>query len=164
MEHFRKIKEHPNFDRICGGVEWKALKKEILLMFGIFGGLFVLILLVQMSVGSHSVSAREAIHTAMMILILIGLGFYYLYRVWELFWYIDRYSFSTVLFDKPHQGYRGTMYFTVEVLDRQGQTIRRNTRNLFHQGQPNFEEYLNKRVLVGYNDETDAVVVIQKME
>lgn len=162
MERLRRIWEHPNFDRIKNSVEWKALKREILLLFGILGGYSLFLIVIMLNARIQD-SPKAALGTVLMVLLLLGETCYYLYRIWELFWYIDRYTFSTALLDKPHQGYKGSMYFTVEVLNRQGKTISRDTRKIFSQGNPNFEEYLNKQVLVGYNEETDMVVVIQKM-
>lgn len=165
MERLRKIWEHPNFERIRNSVEFKHLKKEALLVCGLLGGLFalMLILISSLAEGTVYLKPKAAIQMMLMGLFVLGSVSYYLYRIWELFWYIDRYTFSTALLDKPHQGYRGSIYFTVEVLNRQGKTVTKDTRNLFSQGEPNFEEYLNRQVLVGYNDEADIVVVIQKL-
>lgn len=161
MEKLRKIREHPNFERIKGSVEWKALKRDMYIILGMLAFLVVMAVIVH-SLGGR-VSARGAASLAMVYVVGLGMAVYYGYRVWELFWHIDRYTFTTVVLDQPHQGYKGSMYFTVEVLNRQGQKIKRDTRNIFTQWNPSFEEYNNRKVLVGYNEETDMVVVIQKM-
>lgn len=163
MERLRKIMEHPNFQRIKESVEFKCLKKEALLMLGILGVLLLLVLLLVCSVGSTNLRPKSAMQLFMLIMVLIGAFCYYTYRFWELFGHIDRYTFSNALLNEPHQGYKGSMFFTVEVRNRQGKMIKKDTRNIFSKGEPNFEDYLNQQVLVGYNDKTDIVVVIKKL-
>ena len=162
---FAERREHPNWEKIRRSVEFKALKREMLILAVFLGGSSLLIVLSMIPLFAQPdaigmMDPGTAMSIILIVTMLLGFTAYYVYRVADLFWHIDRYTFTRALMDKPHQGYKGSMYFTVEVLDRQGNRIKRDTRRIFGQWDPNFEEYLNKTALIGYNDETDTVVVI----
>ena len=68
------------------------------------------------------------------------------------------------MLDKPHAGYKGGVYFTVTVTDRRGNRRQVDTANMFSSGEPMLEDYVNQKVLIGYNEETELVAVIQKLD
>jgi hypothetical protein len=39
-----------------------------------------------------------------------------------------------------------------------------DTANMFSSGEPMLEDYVNQKVLIGYNEETELVAVIQKLD
>jgi hypothetical protein len=59
------------------------------------------------------------------------------------------------------------MYFLAEYEDEAGYPRRLETRAIFAVGvfgKPNFEEYNGKRVTLGYNTETEEVIVCRMNE
>lgn len=162
-----ELREHPNFSRLKKSVEFAHLKKETLILGGFLGvwSLFMILALLVSdldAVINGAKGAKLVVSLMLWFFMLVGFAGYYGFRFVELFSHLDRYTFSEALMDKPHQGYKGSMYFTVQVMDRSGNLRSKDTRAIFSQGEPNFEDYLNKKVLVGYNDESDIVVVIGK--
>ena len=157
MRSFSEIKESPNFQRLKNSVEFKAEWRSTWIV-----GVFCLILIFLMfTVGSlHSANtARSVIGTIIMIPCLL----YQLYRLVRIFFHIDSYTYTEAVLDRPKQGYKGSMYFTVRVRNRFGKEIDVDTNRIFSRAEPNFEDYLNQKVLIGYNNVTGLVVVIKKL-
>lgn len=92
------------------------------------------------------------------------LGFW-LVRGWRIFQSPGEYILCTAKLSQPHAGYpRGTMYFTVVLETEEEGTFVTNTHAIFQtHGSvgPLLEDYINKTVTIGYNQETGMVVVIR---
>lgn len=163
---FSQMREHPNYEKIKKSVEFSHLKREMLILGIILGPLMLIVILGLVHIGGLDSAmqgarwAKLAGNLVLLVVMLLAMGGYYIYRLVELFSHIDRYTFCAARMDQPHQGYKGSMYFTVEVMDRRGNRIKRDTRKIFGQVEPNFEDYINRTALIAYNDETDTVVVI----
>jgi hypothetical protein len=81
----------------------------------------------------------------------------------EIFLHIDSYIFRQAQLDHPHVKGRGGTYYTVEFTDRNGKTLRRDTRAMFTSAaEPFLEDYNNKTVTIGYNEKTDRLVVLRR--
>lgn len=160
MRFLRQIKESPNYGRLKNSVELRSAKKDLL-----FVGIFFLVMTLLLVPGLSADVVRPNTMSFVLVyfFLFLPLLVYALYRVVILFVHIDRYVFSEAVLDKPHQSGRNGMYFTVTLRDRYGREFQADTRAIFSTGDPNFEDYLNQRVLIGYNEETECVVVIQKL-
>lgn len=157
MRSFSEIKESPNFQRLKNSVEFKAEWLSSLIV-----GIFCLILILLMfTVGSlnSANTARAVIGTIIMIPCLL----YQLYRLVRIFFHMDSYTYTEAVLDRPKQGYKGSMYFTVRIRDRSGREFDADTHSIFSRSEPCFEDYVNQKVLIGYNNVTGLVVVIKKL-
>lgn len=77
----------------------------------------------------------------------------------------DQYIFREVRFDQPHSGILGRLYFTFTIED-EGTKHRVDTRAIFAAsllGYPNFEDFIHKRVLIGYNKKTTELITIRPL-
>ena len=76
----------------------------------------------------------------------------------------EHYRFHQVKLTQPHGSFWArSMYFTLLIQEADGTIITR-THSIFGTGKyqcgPRMEDYLNKTVTIGYNEETEEVVVI----
>lgn len=156
MRSFSEIKESPNYRRLKNSVEFKAERRSTLVV-GIF--CLILILLMTAAAGTSRGTARAVIG----FVIMIPCFLYQLYRLVRIFFHMDSYTFTEVLLDQPKQGYKGSMYFTVRIRDRSGQEFETDTNAIFSRSEPCFEDYVNQKALIGYNNDTELVVVIKKL-
>ena len=157
MRSFSEIKESPNFQRLKNSVEFKAEWRSTWIV-----GVFCLILILLMfTVGSlnSADTARAVIGTIIMIPCLL----YQVYRLVRIFFHMESFTYTEAVLDRPKQGYKGSMYFTVRIRDRSGREFDANTNNIFNRNEPCFEDYVNQKVLIGYNNDTGLVVVIKKL-
>jgi len=156
MRSFSEIKESPNYRRLKNSVEFKAERRSTLVV-SIF--CLILILLMAAAAGTSRGIARAVIG----FVIMIPCFLYQLYRLVRIFFHMDSYTFTEVLLDQPKQGYKGSMYFTVRIRDRSGQEFETDTNAIFSRSEPCFEDYVNQKALIGYNNDTELVVVIKKL-
>jgi hypothetical protein len=157
MRSFSEIRESPNYQRLKNSVEFKAEWRSTWIV-----GVFCLILILLMfTVGSlnSADTARAVIGTIIMIPCLL----YQVYRLVRIFFHMDSFTYTEAVLDRPKQGYKGSMYFTVRVRNRFGKEIDVDTNNIFNRNEPCFEDYVNQKVLIGYNNVTGLVVVIKKL-
>lgn len=157
MVSFREIREHPNFQRIKDSVEFRSGGKDLLVV-GILLALMTIVLLIP-----SRITGSTIIYWILYFFFIIPYFLYTAYRLLELFLHIDCYSFTEAVLDRPRQGYRGAMYFTVTLRDRSGREFEADTNHIFSKGTPNFEEHMNQKVLIGYNEETERVAVIKRL-
>lgn len=91
------------------------------------------------------------------------LGFF-LWRIFGIFRQAEHYSFCRATLDQPHAGIiRNTMNFSVLLELPDGTRLVRSTHSIFMTHgfmAPRLEDYVNREVTVGYNEETETVVVI----
>lgn len=157
MRSFSEIRESPNYQRLKNSVEFKAEWRSTWIV-----GVFCLILILLMfTVGSlnSADTARAVIGTIIMIPCLL----YQVYRLVRIFFHMESFTYTEAVLDRPKQGYKGSMYFTVRVRNRFGKEIDVDTNRIFSRAEPSFEDYVNQKVLIGYNNVTGLVVVIQKL-
>ena len=157
MRSFSEIKESPHYQRLKNSVEFKAEWLSSLIV-----GIFCLILILLMfTVGSlnSAGTARAVIGAIIMIPCLL----YQLYRLVRIFFHMESFTYTEAILDRPKQGYKGSMYFTVRIRDRSGREFDADTHSIFSRSEPCFEDYVNQKVLIGYNNDTELVVVIQKL-
>ena len=101
---------------------------------------------------------------ALVILGMSPLWLFYLLRIALIYQGIDGYLFREGILDHPHGGMmRDTIYFTVEIPDRQGNLIQVDTNSIFSsrsEAELSLESYVNQKVQLAYHPETERVVVI----
>jgi len=89
---------------------------------------------------------------------------FHLWRVIRICRKPDSYIFCTaVLYQHHRSDWRKAMYFTVVIEDAEGNRFPANTHDIFYTHSItglSLEDYVNKTVEVGYNEETGQVVVI----
>lgn len=164
MHWLQNIKDSPNYPRLKDSVDYRYWKKQFCILAGIFAGLSLLQLLALLPAMGHDTESDAIIVMAIVFLLLIYMAFIIGFAyVWlEIFLHINSYTFCEVMLDHPHLHGRGAVSFSVEVSDRRGKKLIKETSKMFHsEAEPYFEEYNNQKVLVGYNEETDRIVVIR---
>lgn len=160
MRALSEIRESPNYERLKNSVEVRSCGRDCLI-FGIITAVYSLI--VTLPVKRYGGSGDTAVLWMLYLLVILPFFLYMIYKLVEVFLYINYYTFTEVVLDRPRQGYKGAMYFTVILRDRQGRELEADTRQIFSRGNPNFEDYVNQRALIGYNDKTERVVVVKKL-
>lgn len=167
MSRRQKIKDSPHYLRLKESVEYRYDKKQFIMMASIFGGLYAFLLLMFLPLAGDTEygAAITIIWLVFPGLFYLPILLYFAYRWLEIFLYIDSYMFCEVLLDQPHVQGRGGVKFTVAFTDRHGKQLKRETSTMFSSGaEPYLEDYNNQKVLIGYNEETDRVVVIKRLD
>lgn len=98
---------------------------------------------------------------ALVLVPILGVHSWELRRIYRK---AEAYRFYPVKMTQPHgHAWVRSMHFTVLLPDKDG-TIVTKTHSIFgtnrYQIGPKMEDYLNKTVTVGYNEETEEIVVI----
>ena len=95
----------------------------------------------------------------------LSFGIYCASRLIRIFRKAESYVFCKTVLDRPHySNFHGRMYFVVVAEDLNGRKFQADTAAVFHPGgyiPPLVEEYVNKTVTVGYNEETGVLVVVE---
>lgn len=167
MNPMQKLKDSPHYLRLKESVEYRYDKKQFIIMAAIFGGLYAFLLLMFLPLaGDPGYGAViTIIWLVLPTLFYLPILLYFAYRWLEIFLHIDSYIFCEVLLNQPHVQGRGGVKFTVTFTDRHGKQLKRDTSTIFSSHyEPYLEEYNNKKVLIGYNEETDRVVVIKRLD
>ena len=161
MARLREIKEHRHYETIRKSVELRHDLRVAILVCVIAA---VILAFAYGTNGVSSLQAKSAVTVLICLLVLIPYCLYRIYRVVIPFFYMDSYSFTEVLLDKPHHQGKGSMYFTVTIRDRMGRELEVDTHAVFEQyWEPVFEDYINQKALIAYNEKTETVLVIKKI-
>ena len=96
---------------------------------------------------------------------LVPFWCFWIYRSIQILRRVEGYRFYKCRLSSPHQRpfLKGAMYFTVVIEDENGTRFIRDTHAIFQSHgvmDPLLEDYINQTVTVGYNRETEMVVVI----
>lgn len=156
MRSLSEIKESPHYQRLKNSVEFKAERRSTWIV-----GIFCLILMLLMAAAAGS--SRGMARSVIGFVVMLPCFLYQLYRLVRIFFHMDSYTYTEVLLDQPKQGYKGSMYFQVRLRDRSGREFETDTNAIFSRSEPCFEDYVNQKALVGYNNTTELVVVIKKL-
>ena len=165
MLWLQKIKDSPNYPRLKNSVQYRYERKQFLIIAIALGALYLFMLPPILDL-ILSEPGREGGIAALLLMsfIILPLIAYVAYRWLRLFLHIDDWSFSEAVLDKPHAGYKGGVYFTVTVTDRRGNKKLVDTTTMFFSSEPRLEDYANRSVLIGYNEETEVVAVIRRLD
>lgn len=155
MRDFRTFWDSPNCRQIRKSVELRSTRRDLIIV-SVFVILLTLLLFLP---GNHTDIAYILVY----FLVFLPVEVYMIYRVVVLFCHVDQYVFTEAKLDKPHMGGRNVMYFTVTLRDRWGGEFQADTRPIFSNWNPRFEDYVNQTVTIAYNEATKCVVVIGKV-
>ena len=163
MKTWQEVKESPNYRRLKDSLELRCAGKN-LLIYGIMTVLLGAVSMLSLESASVRSAASAVVVLVMTLMVMVPFTLFYLYRVFKIFHHIDAYAFTEVVLDTPRSGMgRYSMYFEVKVRDRFGAEIATQTHEIFSThigGSSSLEEYINKKVLIGYNHVTGFVAVI----
>lgn len=166
MNSIQKIKASPHYLRLKESVEYRFHRKQFTVMAAFLGGMYLFMLLMFLPLMGSTAESNDITVAALVFLGILYAAFllYFSYRWLEIFLYIDSYVFREVVLNRPQVGTRGGAKYTVTFTDRHGKPLTRETARMFtSQAQPLLEDYNNQTVLIGYNSETDRLVVIQRV-
>ncbi len=159
MQYLRQIREHRYYETLKNSVEQRHNRRTAI--FVSIATVFVLAL----AFGSfEQLRGRSVVSVFLGLFVLVPYSLYCIYKAVIPFFYMDSYSFTEVLLDKPHHRGKGVMYFTVTLRDRMGREFERDTHAIFGNfSDPVFEDYINQKALIAYNEKTETVLVIKRM-
>ena len=161
MLRLSEIKEHRHYATIKNSVEHRHDRRIAIWMSIVTILILALVAATTDALPSRGKSAASAFVS---LFVLVPYSLYCVYRAVIPFFYMDSYSFTEVLLDKPHHRGKGAMYFTVTLHDRMGREFEADTHAIFGQYQePVFEDYINQKALIAYNEKTETVLVIKKI-
>ena len=164
MNRFFRIKESPNYDRLKNSIEYRYERQQWIISAVIMA---IAELLSAARVFGYGLREPD-FEVFALILVILNMVFlpllaYLGWRVLRIFRKIDSYTFCEAMLDRPRTGYKGAVSFQVEIRTRSGATINRETHAIFGSWDTRLEDYVNQKVIVAYNEETDTVIVVQKV-
>ena len=159
-------------DVIKKSLDAKWRKRQINVWFFVLGAyaiVFIFSALISTAKHGDLMLSLEISGIAAAVCLPILLPFLF-YNVWcylSLFKKAEEYTVHEVMLDKPHTSYlyRGAIYYTVRVTDKNGNIIVRDTHPLWSSGifDPcQLADYNNQRVFVAYRESTDTLIVLGK--
>lgn len=152
-------------------IEFKICKKQIIffICLYLFVSLFISIPYLLIS-GVEIFDLWEVFGIASLIFIILFFPFimYYAYRAAYMKKMFKNYLFLEVEFKEMHGGFTRFVYFTV-LINTDGKQKKIDTRSFFSVSPfnfiyPNFEEYLNKKVMIAYDKINEEIVVIKAVK
>lgn len=150
-------------EEIRNSVEIKYNKNQVLFLLTL--DIFLSVLFFVLLTPSIKFTSTVLILILLYNLIFLPFIAFYVYRIIHINRNYHNYLFQEVIFNEPHSHFRGSMFFTIEIIDENGKKIKKDTRAIFHSSYsfitPTFDDYINKKVLVGYNPQSDESVVIR---
>jgi hypothetical protein len=164
MNRFFRIKESSNYERLRNSIEYRYERQQWIVCAVIMAIAELLSVARVFGYGNRALEFEVfALILVMINLVFLPILAYFGWRVARIFRKIDSYTFCEAVLDRPRTGYKGAVSFLVEIRTRSGATVTRETHAIFGSSATRLEDYVNKRVLLAYNEETDTVIVIQKV-
>lgn len=167
MNPMQKIKDSPHYLHLKESVENRYARKRFFSVLVFCSSIVLLVLLILQTHRDHpdKINPNSIYSLAFMCLVCSVFILYEAYRWLGIFRHIESYTFCQAQLMHPHEGSRFGVKFTVQFKNRHGEWLRRDTRFMFSsRRKPYLEEYNNHTVLIGYNEETDRVVVIKRVD
>lgn len=165
MNWISNIKESPHYEKLRASVQYQYDRRQFFIVGGII--LLCLLMLTPLLVLEAQSPYEDASNTLFVVfwcVVMACVALFFLYRWLEIFMYMDSYHFFRAKLERPYLRHRGGAGFTVEFTDRQGKRREMQTSPMFSsQWEPILEEYSNKEVLLAYNEKTDRLIVIRKV-
>ena len=167
MNPIQKMKNSPHYPQLRQSLEYYHCRKQFIISSIICGILVIpTYLLLFLGVDGHGNDAKLVIHV-MLSIFYLGYWIYTGHRWLGIFRHMDDYMFFPVTLTKPivsHSRYSASVRYTLTFPNSQGEIITRETSSMFHSySDPCLQDYNNRTVLVGYNEETDRLVVIKRV-
>lgn len=155
-------KKKENRKKLWDSLEMTVVRRQLILI-----GVLWIVMAVICWLQFREPYLREAgilmqVVTALVILPFLG---FYLWRTVQLFRSPEEYFFCKCQLSSPHQRLwtKGNMYFTVVIEDEELGRFAAQTHAIFESYgilEPLVETYINSTVTIGYNRETEMVVVV----
>lgn len=146
---------------------WYSLEMAVVRRQLILIGILWIVMAIICRIKFHQPYLREIevlmqVVTALVILPFLG---FYLWRTIQIFGRPEEYIFCKCKLSSPHQRLwtKGNMYFTVVIEDEELGRFTAQTHAIFESYgiiEPLLETYINRTVTIGYNRQTETVVVI----
>lgn len=164
MRFVQKIKASPHYPQLRGSLEYRHCRKAFFVSLALvcFFAIptFLLLFLSDGNVGNDGNMA----FVFLAALFFAGYSIYCAYRWLQIFLHMDDYIFFTATLMKPivtHSRYSHSVSYSLTFPNAAGKIITRETASMFrNNSDPCLEDYNGKQVMVGYNEETDRLVVI----
>ena len=146
---------------------WHSLDMQyVKMLLFVSGVVFAVLLLMMFMMGIFLNAVENLLPLLISFLIVLGpiIGFCAV-RTIRIFQHPESYTFCKVNLCNPKGGgIRDTIRFTVVIEDRDGNKFAADTNSIFHTHggflASALEDYVNKTVTAGYNEETGMVVII----
>ncbi len=160
-----------NKELFKSSVEYKYSRNYALLFLVIDLGVILLISMFSLPLIFEVEDSKTGFEIFMVLLLSFSLIFvpfilYYVIRNIRLLKDVENYTFHETEFKEINDFFK-TMYFTI-VINHDNKKIKVDTRAIFYGGfaafLPKVSEFINKKVLVAYNAQTEKVVVIKVIE
>lgn len=165
MSFLQKIRESPNYTRLKNSEQYRYDKRQFIIISVFLGIIFLMFLPAIVLVAGEPSDAAAFLWSLFLMAAYFLLWAYYAYHWLEIFRHMDSYIFFQARLDQPHVHGRGGVSFTVKFTDRHGKPQQKETSKMFSsQWEPLLEDYNNQMVLIGYNEETDRLVLINRVQ
>lgn len=162
-----RIKNSPHYAKLRESLEYYHCRKRFFTSLIWVGLVAVPTFFPRIFWGGVSVGGKLAL-CILLSLFFIGYSIYCAYQWWQIFLYMDDYTFFPVSLTKPivtHTRYTHSVRYTLTFPNSQGEIITRETASMFHNDtDPCLQDYNGKTVLVGYNEKTDRLVIIKRVD
>lgn len=167
MRVLNTVKDSANYPRLKQSLDYQFRKKQ-LTVSSIIAGAYLVFAILFTCIGSSRRGTEFALFQGLVLsLVALGYWIYTVYELAELFFHINSYHFFEARLDQPHiesGRYSSHARFTVTFQDRSGNQLSRATAAMFSSDRkPFFEDYNNQTVLLGYNKESDLLVVLHRV-
>lgn len=168
MNRIQKIKDSPHYSQLRQSLEYHHCRKQFIVSSIICGVIVVpTVVLLCMGVDGSGAGANMAM-TLLLSMFFVGCWIYTAYRWLEIFLHMDDYVFFPAVLTKPivsHSRYTASVRYSLTFPNMDGQIITRETSSMFHNyNDPCLQDYNGKEVLIGYNEATDRLVVIGRVD
>lgn len=168
MNPIQKIKDSPHYPQLKQSLEYYHCRKRFIVSFVLVCiftiPTFLLLFLAEGSAGSDG----SVVIVFLCALFFIGYSIYCAHRWLQIFLHMDDYLFFPVVLSKPfvhHSRFAAYVCYSLTFPNMDGKIITRETAAMFRNyTDPCLQDYNNKTVLVGYNEETDRLVVIKRVD
>ena len=155
----RKTKTSANYERIKDSLELRTAIKYAVY----YAALAISLALTAFLINFRYDASRALVIAVFLLVVLLPASLFYVRRIFKIFRDIDDYTFTEVTLSRLNSSWYRNMYFSVDLIDWDGQTVQAETNSIFQTHgfmKPLLEDYVNRTVLVGYNNTTGYVAVI----
>ena len=158
-----KNQSSPHYSQLRRSLEYYHCRKTFFLTLAISVA-FTVLFVIALILGAQEQKEEVAVLMLLVTLVLDGFCIYTGHRWWQIFRHMDDYTFFSVTLTKPtviRSRYRASVCYSLTFPNAEGKIITRETAAMFSNA--NLPYFNGKTVLVGYNEVTDRLVVIDRI-
>lgn len=163
----RKIKDSPHYPLLRESLEYYHCRKRFFISLMWTGLITVPTFLLLILFGGGGDDGNMVL-CILCSLIFLGYSIHCAHQWRQIFLHMDDYLFFPASLTKPiisYGRYTHSVCYTLTFPNAQGEIITRDTGSMFHNhANPCLQDYNGKTVLVGYNEETDRLIVIKRID